>query len=241
MEISYNPLIVALDVNSREKALALVDKLSDHVGMFKVGMELFYGTGGNIVKEIKNRGGRVFLDLKLHDIPNTVARASRVITGLEPDIINVHASGGPEMMSEAAAAVSEEAASLDIKKPLVIAVTVLTSINREILNGSIGIEGELEATVVRWSEMTKKCGLDGVVASPKEVSVIREKCGDDFIIVTPGVRPSGSETNDQKRVMTPLEAIKAGSSYIVVGRPVTSSDNPVESAKNILRELKGHV
>ncbi|MCL5057669.1 MAG: orotidine-5'-phosphate decarboxylase [Actinobacteria bacterium] len=236
-----NPLIVALDVDSRERALELVDTLKDRAGMFKVGMELFYGTGGGIVREIKNMGCRVFLDLKLHDIPNTVARASRVLTALGPDIINVHASGGPEMMREAAAAVRDEASRLGEASPLVIAVTVLTSINRDILNSSLGIGGEVEETVVRWAVSARDCGLGGVVASPREVSAIRRACGPDFVIVTPGIRPPGAEAGDQKRVMTPAGAVQAGATYIVVGRPVTGAADPAEAAGRIIEEIEGRV
>ena len=236
-----NPLIVALDVDSRERALELVDRLKDRVGMFKVGMELFYGTGGGIVREIKNLGCRVFLDLKLHDIPNTVARASRVLTALGPDIINVHASGGPEMMREAAAAVRDEASRLGAARPLIIAVTVLTSINRDILNNSLGIGGEVEETVVRWAVSARDCGLDGVVASPMEVTPIRKACGEDFVIITPGVRPEGADIGDQKRVMTPSGAVSAGATYVVVGRPITASVSPLEAASKILEQIKGCV
>ncbi|MHB8156284.1 MAG: orotidine-5'-phosphate decarboxylase [Desulfocucumaceae bacterium] len=241
MAESRNPLIVALDVNDEKTALDLVEALKGSAGMFKVGMELFYSTGGHVVEEIKKRGCSVFLDLKLHDIPNTVARASRVLTRLSPAIINVHASGGPEMMREAAAAVRDEADRLGRERPRVIAVTVLTSINREILNSSIGIAGEVDQCVARWAEMAQGCGLDGVVASPREVKAIRRSCGPGFIIVTPGVRPRGSESGDQKRVMTPAEAISEGATYIVVGRPVIGSDSPSAAAKKILLEMEGRV
>lgn len=236
-----NPLIVALDVSGREKALELVDRLQGRAGMFKVGLELFYGVGSDIVREIKKSGCRVFLDLKLHDIPNTVARAARVLTALEPDIINVHASGGPEMMMEAAAAVRDEASRLGLAKPLIIAVTVLTSLNRDILNKSLGIGGEVVESVVRWAKSARECGLDGVVASPLEISAIREACGSDFVIVTPGVRPLGAAAGDQKRIMTPSEAVQAGATYIVVGRPVTGSSDPAEAASKIIEEIEGRV
>jgi orotidine-5'-phosphate decarboxylase len=236
-----NPLIVALDVNSREKALDLADRLRGRAGMFKVGMELFYGAGPDIVREIKKWGCRVFLDLKLHDIPNTVSRAAGVLTALGPDIVNVHASGGPDMMREAAAAVREEASRLGVKRPLVIAVTVLTSLNRHILNHGLGIGGEVEETVVRWALSAQKCGLDGVVASPLEIAAIRKACGPGFVIVTPGIRPPGSEAGDQKRTMTPAGAIQAGATYIVVGRPVTASADPAQAAAGIIAEIEGRV
>lgn len=236
-----NRLIVALDVNDPGRALELVDRLKSCVEMFKVGMELFYSGGGKIVEDIKGRGCKVFLDLKLHDIPNTVARAARVLTGLGVDVINFHAAGGPEMMKEALSAVHEESSRLGINPPAVIAVTVLTSINAETLNDKIGVRWSVEDCVVKWALMVRDCGLDGVVASPREVSVIRKHLGRDFIIITPGVRPEGSEAGDQKRIMTPSGAIKAGSTYIVVGRPITGSEDPLQSALRIQDEIKGCV
>lgn len=207
--------------------------------MFKVGMELFYSTGGGIVEEIKKRDCAVFIDLKLHDIPNTVARACRVLTRLGPDIINLHAQGGPEMMKAAVEAVNDEAIKSGVKKPLIIAVTVLTSINKEVFNEFIGISGEVEDYVLKWSKMSMDCGLDGVVASPLEIKLIRKTCGSDFIIVTPGIRPTDFEKGDQKRVMTPSGAIKAGSTYLVVGRPITGVTDPLNATRKILHEIKG--
>lgn len=232
-------MIVALDVSDAKRALEMVDVLKPCAGMFKVGMELFYSAGGDIVKEIKSRGCRVFLDLKLHDIPNTVAAAAGALVRYGPDIINVHASGGPEMMKAAAHSVSKAADRLGAARPLVIAVTVLTSIDRDMFNNRMGIGGEIEDYVVRWSKMARDCGLDGVVASPREVALIRENCGPEFVIVTPGVRPAWSEAGDQKRVMTPAASISAGATYIVVGRPVTASPDPLASAAKILEEIKG--
>ncbi|MCL6611239.1 MAG: orotidine-5'-phosphate decarboxylase [Peptococcaceae bacterium] len=231
-------LIVALDVSTGEKALELADRLKPCAGMFKVGMELFYSAGGDIVKELKNKGCRVFLDLKLHDIPNTVAGAARAITGLGPDIINVHAAGGPGMMRSAAEAVRDEAERKKIARPLVIAVTVLTSIDQKTFH-EMGINGKIEDFVVSWSEMAVECGLDGVVASPAEASMIRKACGDKFVIVTPGVRPAWSGAGDQKRIATPSGAISAGATYIVVGRPITGSADPLGAAGKIIEEIKG--
>lgn len=228
-----------MDVNTSNKALHLVDILKPCAVMFKVGMELFYSAGGGIVEEIKKRECAVFIDLKLHDIPNTVARACRVLTKLGPDIINLHAQGGPDMMKAAVEAVNDEAIKSGVKKPLVIAVTVLTSINKEIFNEFIGISGEVGKYVVKWSKMAMDCGLDGVVASPLEAKLIRKTFGSDFVIVTPGIRPTDSETGDQKRVTTPAGAIKAGSTYLVVGRPITESTDPLASTRKILDEIKG--
>lgn len=231
-------LIVALDVSHPEKALGLVDVLKPCAGMFKVGMELFYNAGGEIVKEIKKKGCRVFLDLKLHDIPNTVAGAARALTRLGPDMINVHAPGGPEMIRAAAAAVREEADRQGTARPRVIAVTVLTSIDQKTFS-LMGINGKIEDFVAGWSRLAMDCGLDGVVASPEEVPVIRKACGPDFIIVTPGVRPSWSAAGDQKRFTTPAAAISAGATQIVVGRPITGSSDPLASAMKIIDEIKG--
>lgn len=230
---------MALDVSDPAKALELADMLKPCAGMFKVGMELFYSAGGDIVREIKKRGCSVFLDLKLHDIPNTVAAAAGALVRLGPDMINVHASGGPEMMRAAAEAAGEAAGRLGMARPLVIAVTVLTSIDRDMLNNRMGIRGEIGDYVAGWSKMARECGLDGVVASPKEIALIREACGPGFVIVTPGVRPAWSEAGDQKRVMTPAAAVSAGATYIVVGRPITASPDPLASAEKILEETKG--
>ncbi|NTW05280.1 MAG: orotidine-5'-phosphate decarboxylase [Peptococcaceae bacterium] len=230
-------LIIALDMDEKQKALEMVDLLKSRVEVFKVGMELFYSSGGDIIKDIKNRGCKVFLDLKLHDIPNTVAKAARSLTRLNPDIINVHASGGPEMMKAAVAAIREEADRLSIPCPAIIAVTVLTSINQDIFT-QLGIDGRVEDFVVKWAKLTKDCGLDGVVASPGEVSVIRDTCGPDFLVVTPGVRPDWAEVGDQKRFTTPAMAISSGATYIVVGRPVTSHPDPFLAAEKIINEIE---
>lgn len=229
-------LIIALDVSRPEKALELVDLLKPQAGMFKVGMELFYSAGGEMVREIKKRGCRVFLDLKLHDIPNTVAGAARALVRLGPKMINLHASGGPEMMRAAAGAVREEAGRLGAEKPLLLAVTVLTSVSQEIFNG-MGISGKIADFVPVWSEMARECGLDGVVCSPEEAPLVRKACGPGFVIVTPGVRPEWAAAGDQRRIATPRAAIAAGADYIVVGRPVTGSADPPGSALKILEEI----
>ncbi len=231
-------LIVALDVSDAEKALGLVDLLKPWAGMFKVGMELFYSAGGEIVKEIKKRGCRVFLDLKLHDIPNTAAGAARALARLGPDMINVHAAGGPEMIKAAAGAAREEADRIGLARPLVVAVTVLTSIDRKNFN-LMGMRGKIEDYVARWSKMAADCGLDGVVSSPEEVPLVRKTCGPDFVIVTPGVRPAWSAAGDQKRFATPAAAVSAGATYIVVGRPVTGSPDPRDAAEKIWHQIKG--
>ncbi|KJS17596.1 MAG: orotidine 5'-phosphate decarboxylase [Peptococcaceae bacterium BRH_c4b] len=230
-------LIIALDVSDSQQALDLVKMLAPYAGMFKVGMELFYSQGAGIISEIKKKNGKVFLDLKLHDIPNTVYRAARALAGLGADIINVHAAGGKEMMRQAMAGVKEGAAASGARPPLVIAVTVLTSIDQEVFNNQLGVPGPIIDIVLSWAVQAKEAGLDGVVASPLEVAAIREACGKNFVVVTPGIRPSGSDVGDQKRIMTPGQAINAGATYIVVGRPVTAADDPVSAAMKIAAEI----
>ena len=230
-------LIVALDVDTLEKAIHLTKLLSPHVGAFKVGMQLYNSVGPEVIYTLKNLGANIFIDLKLHDIPNTVAQASKVLTSHGVNILNVHAAGGKEMMQSAAQAVSQAAQEQGIPRPLVIAVTVLTSISHQVFQEEIGFAGEIEAKVVAWAKLAKEAGLDGVVASPKEIKALRQACGPDFVIITPGIRPSGGAMNDQKRVTTPQEAIAAGATYIVVGRPITACSNPIEAAKSIVSEM----
>jgi len=231
-------LIVALDVDTMYEAETLVSRLQDYVGVFKVGMQLFNSEGPDVVKRINNLGGKVFLDLKLHDIPNTVGQAAAVLTRYRVLMYNVHTAGGSEMMKAAAAAAAKESLASGIPRPLVIGVTVLTSINQVILEKEMGIPVSIEEQVVRWAKLAKESDLNGVVASPKEIEAIRAGCGQDFIIVTPGVRPIWAAANDQKRVMTPKEAVEAGASYLVVGRPITGQADPVEAAKRIVDEME---
>jgi orotidine-5'-phosphate decarboxylase len=231
-------LIVALDVDSPQQALALVDGLRDLVGMFKIGSQLFTAAGPEIVSEVVRTGNRVFLDLKFHDIPNTVASAAVAATRLGVSIFNMHASGGREMMQRAAHAVSEVATKEGLKRPAVIAVTVLTSADSATLS-EIGIDCEPENQVRRLSLLAEASGMDGVVASPHEVAVVRTTVKrPGFLIVTPGVRPAGVYLDDQKRVLTPAKAIRAGADYIVVGRPITRASNPAQLAGQILEEME---
>ena len=230
-------LIVALDVDSIEKAVHLTKLLSPHVGAFKVGMQLYNSVGPEIIYTLKKLGANIFVDLKLHDIPNTVAQASRVLTSHGVDILNVHAAGGKEMMQSAAQAVHKEALDKGLPRPLVIAVTILTSINLQVFQEEIGFAGEIEDKVVAWAKLAQAAGLDGVVASPQEIKAIRTACGPEFVIITPGIRPSGGAVHDQKRVTTPREALAAGATYIVVGRPITASTDPVEAAISIVSEM----
>ncbi|WP_153014654.1 orotidine-5'-phosphate decarboxylase [Syntrophomonas wolfei] len=232
-------IILALDVDSREQALALVKDLAPHVGAFKVGMQLFNSCGPKIVEEINQLGGRVFLDLKFHDIPNTVAAAGRVITRLNCFMFNVHAAGGREMMRQVVEEVEDEAKKLTVAAPLSLAVTVLTSISQEQLEEEIGVKGrKLKDLVVKWALMAKECGISGVVSSPQEIEAIRAACGPEFKIVTPGIRPAWSEKNDQKRITTPGQALQMGADFMVIGRPITQAENPVEAALRIISELE---
>jgi len=232
-------LVLALDVDDFKKAEGLVGKLSDYVGVFKVGSQLFTAEGTKVINMINERRGKVFLDLKFHDIPNTVARAAEVATKLGVYIFNVHTSGGYEMMKAVAEATEKISLALGIRKPLILGVTLLTSINQEILEKEIGIKKRLKDQVVHLAKLAKTAGLDGVVASSWEIKEIRKACGEDFVILTPGIRPTGKSSDDQKRVMTPREAIKLGSDFLVIGRPIRNASNPVEAAKEILREMEG--
>ena len=229
-------LIVALDVDTIDKAVDWVQRLKGDVGYFKVGKQLFTSTGPEIVRKIKKDGAGLFLDLKFHDIPNTVAAASIEAVRLGVDMFNVHALGGYEMMARAADAVRDEAERLGIKKPLFIAVTVLTSMNDESLQQA-GILTPAADEVLRLAKLAKRAGMDGVVASPIEIKLIKEACGDDFIVVTPGVRPSFSASDDQVRVMTPGEALKEGADYLVIGRPITNAADPGAAVKAISEEM----
>lgn len=238
MTQSDNRLIVALDMDNMDKVRDIVDKLGDTVTYYKVGMELFYSMGTAVIKFLRQRNKEVFLDLKLHDIPNTVAKSACVLTELGVSMFNVHAPGGITMMKTAADAVADRAKQLGIPKPLLIGVTVLTSINEsewQVLNCSKNI-GE---QVLHLAQCAKEAGLDGVVASPNEASRIRIACGDEFKIVTPGIRPSGAAVNDQSRIATPADALKMGASYLVVGRPITSAVDPKAAAQKIVEEMRG--
>jgi orotidine-5'-phosphate decarboxylase len=229
-------LIVALDVDTKEKAIALVEGLKSDVKLFKVGSELFTSCGPEIVGAIKSRGCGVFLDLKFHDIPNTAAKAVTVATRLGVSIMNVHALGGYDMMNRAAQAARDEAGRLKIEKPKLIAVTILTSTDENSLK-KIGVNDTMEKQVLRLAKLTKDASLDGVVASPSEVKPIRRELGQEFIIVTPGVRPEWAAADDQKRIAAPKEAVLSGATYIVVGRPITGASDPAGAARKILKEI----
>lgn len=230
-------LIVALDVNTEDKAIALAERLKSDVKFFKVGLELFSSAGPGIVQRIKEMGCDVFLDLKFHDIPTTVAKAAAIVTKLEPFMFNVHALGGYDMMKRTADTVTGETERLHMARPRILAVMILTSLDEKALKET-GIAGSAKDAVLRLATLAKKAGLDGAVASPSEAKDIRRETGEDFLIVTPGVRPAWAASDDQKRTATPAAAIGDGADYIVVGRPITESKNPIEAAKEILKEME---
>ncbi len=222
-------LIVALDVPSVDQARRLVDALAGAVGMFKVGSELFTAAGPDFVRELVARGEHVFLDLKFHDIPNTVAGAVASAGQLGVSLIDVHGLGGRAMMAAAAGALPAMGCRL-------LAITVLTSHDEASL-GELGLAGTLPQSVERFARLAQEAGVDGVVASPQEVERVRQACGDSFLIVTPGIRPAGAARGDQARLATPREARRAGADYLVVGRPITQSDAPRAAADAILAEM----
>lgn len=235
--MSDQRLIAALDFHTMEDVRSFVEQLGDTVSFYKVGMELFYSVGGEVISYLKQQHKQVFLDLKLHDIPNTVAEGLCSLMRLGADILNVHASGGYTMMKTAAERVKQEAQRLGIEPPKLIAITVLTSINASDWQG-LGQPMEIRDQVVRLARLAKQAGLDGVVASPQEAAAIREACGPEFLIVTPGVRPAGSAVNDQSRIATPSSALQNGASHLVVGRPIRLAENPAEAAKKIIKEME---
>ncbi len=234
---SSEKLIVALDVDSADVARGLVADLSDVVGTFKLGLQLFSAAGGSFVRELVESGSRVFLDLKFHDIPNTVSRAGIEAARLGVWMFNVHASGGSEMMKRTVGDVGEFCSKSNLAMPRIIGVTVLTSSNQDTLR-EIGVEGTVDEQVARLALLTAESGLHGVVASPNEVKVIRKVVSDPkFLIVTPGIRPLSATNDDQKRVMTPDEAISQGATYLVIGRPIVAAPDPRGEAMRIIEEI----
>lgn len=232
-----NPILVALDVPTEHAALKLAETLQGTVGGYKIGSQLFTSVGPGIVRTFVERGDRVFLDLKFHDIPNTVAGSVAAATALGVWMVNVHASGGPTMLAAARRAAGETAAARNTPRPLVVAVTVLTSMDHAALS-AVGIQASPLDQVVRLARIVQEAGLDGVVASPQETTAIREVCGPDFVIVTPGIRggSAASGPDDQQRTSTPAGAVAAGSSYLVIGRPITGAGDPREAASRMARE-----
>jgi orotidine-5'-phosphate decarboxylase len=230
-------VIFALDVPTVEEARKFVTLLKGRVGFFKVGLELFTAYGKEAVRAVQEEGGRVFLDLKFHDIPNTVSRAAEEAVKMGVEMFNLHATGGREMMRDTVERCRKTAERLKRPKPIILAVTVLTSMDEGNL-AEVGLLGPVEERVVSLAELSQKAGIDGVVASPREIVSIRKRCGERFLIVTPGIRPAFEQTpDDQKRVMTAREAISAGASYIVVGRPVRLAPDPAAAMDKVLQEI----
>lgn len=234
---AQDKLIVALDVDNADRALELCEALRDSVGMFKIGMQLFTAAGPDVVRKIVSRGGRVFLDLKFHDIPNTVAMAGVEATRLGVSIFNVHASGGSEMMKRTAEAVTETAQRENLTRPKVIGVTVLTSVDQQTLL-EVGIAEDPKSVVSRLASLAKESGLDGVVASGQEIKPIRAAVSAaDFLIITPGIRSASAASDDQRRTMSAADAVRAGADYLVVGRPILAAPDPPAAARRIVEEI----
>jgi len=230
-------VIVALDFPTVEESLEFLEKFGDEKLFVKIGLELYLQNGQVVVEKIKTLGHKIFLDLKLHDIPNTVAHGIKSLTRLGAKLITIHSQGGKVMMEAAMNAAKEQAAELGIERPKLLAITALTSFDDEnwsAIGGSLPISDH----VVKLAKLAKEAGVDGVVASPLEAKLIREACGEDFLIVTPGIRPSFAVTNDQKRIATPSSALQDGASRIVVGRPITQAENPQEAVRLIVEEME---
>ena len=230
-------ILVGIDTPDITRAETLVTAVSGRVGGIKIGKEFFTAQGPEAVRTVVGDQS-LFLDLKFHDIPNTVAGAVRSSLRMTPRILNVHASGGRAMMTAASQAAREEAEALSVSRPLVIAVTVLTSLDDADLE-AVGQQGPTAAQVERLAVLAQDCGLDGVVCSPREITALRALCGPDFKLVVPGIRPSWAAAGDQKRIMTPADAVTAGADYIVIGRPITAAPDPAEAADKIVAELSG--
>jgi len=231
-------LILALDIDDDKEALGIVHELKDVVGTFKVGHQLFTAYGPDIVRRITNAGGRVFLDLKYHDIPNTVAKASAEAVKLGVSIFNVHALGGFDMMKAAAESANEAAQKWNLPAPLVLAVTILTSMEEKSLRKELKIARSLQREVAHLARLAQRAGMHGVVASPQEIKMLRRAIRGAFVILTPGVRPAWAGQDDQKRIMTPGEAVAAGTDYIVVGRPVLKAAKRRDAVKKILKDME---
>ena len=228
-------VIIACDFPSKEDVLNFLDKFEGKKPFVKIGMELFYGAGPEIVKEIKKRGHKIFLDLKLHDIPNTVMKAMKVLSNLDVDMCNLHASGTKAMMEAAIKGLTRE----DGTRPILIAVTQLTSTDQESMERDLLIHEPIDKVVMHYAKNAKEAGLDGVVCSPLEAGKVHDVCGKDFLTVTPGVRFADGDIGDQKRVMTPAAAKEIGSDYIVVGRPITAAEDPVAAYNRCVQEFVG--
>jgi len=229
-------LIFALDVDHFAAAQQWVNLLKDRVGMFKVGKQLFTHSGPKVIDMIRQKGQRVFLDLKYHDIPNTVAKAGEEATKLNVSMFNLHALGGLEMMEKTLKASRAAAKSLGIPRPLILAVTLLTSMDEETLK-EVGVQGPILEEVGKLAFLAMNAGLDGVVASPKEIGIIRQRCGKNFLIITPGIRLPSDKKDDQKRTLSPKDALAAGADYLVVGRPIREAKDPLEAIRRIVEDI----
>jgi orotidine-5'-phosphate decarboxylase len=229
-------IIFALDVKHFREAQQWVNLLKDRIGLFKVGKQLFTHAGPKVVDMIHGKGQKVFLDLKFHDIPNTVAKAGEEATKLNVTMFNLHALGGFEMMRKTVEASRATAKNLGIPKPLILAVTILTSMDEDSLK-EVGVQGPVLEEVGRLAQLSLKAGVDGVVASPQEIGIIRQKCGEDFLIVTPGIRLPSEKKDDQKRTMSPKEAVRAGANYLVIGRPIKEAKDPSDAVQKIIEDI----
>jgi orotidine-5'-phosphate decarboxylase len=231
-----NPIICAIDTTEIDEAEQLVAQIKNHVGAIKLGLEFFTANGSTGVRKIAHHQVPVFLDLKFHDIPNTVARAIRATAGIDTFMMTVHTAGGRAMLKAAIDASMEVAILTGKERPQVIGVTVLTSLDQADIS-MIGVRDTLNDQVARLADLAQSCGLDGVVCSPYEITSLRKQCGNDFTLVVPGIRPEGSAQDDQKRTLTPAEAIQKGATHLVIGRPITTAKNPVETLKSIVASL----
>ena len=233
MKANAKDVIIACDFPSAEETLAFLDKFENEKPFVKIGMELYYAAGPDIVRQIKKRGHKIFLDLKLHDIPNTVRKAMKVLSGLDVDMTNVHAAGTVEMMRAALEGLTRP----DGTRPLLIAVTQLTSTSEEAMRKQLLIDAGINDTIAHYARNAKEAGLDGVVCSPLEAALVKEACGEGFMTVTPGIRFADSAADDQVRITTPERAREIGSDYIVVGRPITAASDPVAAYRRCMKEF----
>ena len=231
-------ILCALDTISTEDACALAGSLGPHVGGVKLGLEFFGANGPQGFRQVAKAHQNIFLDLKLHDIPNTIAKAVHSLMPLRPSIMTVHTAGGQTMMAAAAKAATEASEEVGCKRPLIVGVTILTSLDNDDLS-AVGYQNRLSIQVVKMARLAKDSGLDGVVCSPHEIKLIKEACGKDFKLVVPGIRPTGSAKGDQKRIMTPSEAVDLGADFLVIGRPITQATEPVAAAQAIAEEING--
>ncbi len=231
-------IILALDVASHDKVINILEKFKEHINIFKVGSELFTAVGPKIINEIQKRGKKDFLDLKYHDVPNTVQKTARVVTEFGVFMFNIHTLGGLEMMKKTAEALAEHSLKKNMEKPILLGVTLITSIDQNTLRDELGIGHSISTQVRHLAGLAFKAGLDGVIASPQEIEIIRAQCGEGFLVVTPGIRPSWTSSDDQKRIMTPKEALMKGADYLVIGRAIMSQPDPIKALERIEKEME---